>query len=120
MELPEEPEGFSPEDSLDEEAMLDRTPLRFGKFRGKTPEYVSQLTPRESSWLIWAYENVFNFDVCSAALYRELGGKGKRAVDTRSKNKSASPQDERDVYAQPNKPKSAQGYFDDMDDDIPF
>lgn len=137
MELPEEPEDFSPEDELDQEAILDRTPLKFGKYRGKTPEWVVENEGyRAKSYITWAYETVGNFDVCSAALYRDCGGKGKRAegthsqtankrvnqnpsVDTYESRGYSSNPVPRDVRYPPGTPPK-QGYFDDFDDDIPF
>lgn len=57
--------------------MLDHSPLKFGKFKGKTPAVVAE---EDQQYLVWAYETVGNFDVCSEALYKDCGGKGKRAV----------------------------------------
>jgi hypothetical protein len=105
---------------LDREGMLDATPLKFGKFRGKTPEEISNMSPRDAQYLVWAYETVGNFDVCSEALYRELGGKWKRAEATRKKANSdyVAPPDRYESRGHSHaKPASS---FDDMDDDIPF
>lgn len=127
---------------------LDHTPLKFGKFKGKTPEWVSEnelLAAGRKSWLIWAYETVGNGDVCSEALYREMGGKHSRAKpdpekpdyrkwkpeaqqhlpdfpETREEAAAReAANDARDRYNSrgfsPAKPASS---FDDMDDDIPF
>lgn len=100
---------------LDKEGMLDHTPLKFGKFKGKTPEQVSEVQPQ---YLVWAYETVGNFDVCSEALYRECGGKGKRAVNT---SRTANPsyyKPENDRYeSRASSPARSSG---DFDDDIPF
>lgn len=140
MELPEEPEDFYPEDELDVEAMLDRTPLKFGKYKGITPEKLAETggyDNKGNSWLKWAYENVFNFDVCSAALYRDCGGRGTRAVDPKGKKRAADQGEDgmndryesrgytndrnpvpKDVRYPPGTP--LQRGFDDYDDDIPF
>ena len=105
FDIPDDP--FSPTDNLDKEAILDRTKLTFGKYRNKTPEQIAEKDPQ---YLVWAYETVAQFNVCSAALYRDCGGKGKRAV--KEEKKPAAP-------AQPLKRLSS-GDFDDYDDDIPF
>lgn len=136
IEFPEEPEDFSPADELDEEAILDRTALRFGKYKGRTPEWVAENEGyKGKSYLTWAYETVGNFDVCSAALYRDCGGKGKRVEGTHSQttNKRANQTSSvdtydsrgysnnpvpRDVRYPPGTP--LQHGFDDFDDDIPF
>lgn len=49
-----------------QEIDLDHTPLTFGKHKGLTPDQVSEDDP---GWLVWAYENVKNRDVCSKTLY---------------------------------------------------
>lgn len=99
---------FDPVDSLDTEAIKDRTALKFGKHRGKTPEQVAETDP---GYIVWAYETVAQFDVCSAALYRECGGRRNRAVPTESAKKVAAVQDAK---------RKAAGDFDDFDDEIPF
>lgn len=45
---------------------LDHTPLTFGKYQGKTPNEISEM---DSSYLVWAYENVTNRPICSQLLY---------------------------------------------------
>lgn len=125
-----------PEDSLDREAILDRTPLSFGKWKDKTPEWVAENEPLRAgqrSWLIWAFENVGNGDVCSTALYRELGGRGSRAKVDKTKrdyrtyrpeqgNLDLGPQNyPRDTYESRGSSRAiGASSFDDMDDDIPF
>jgi hypothetical protein len=108
---------------------IDHTPLKFGKHKGKTPSQVALLEEGErSQWLVWAYENVGNFDVCSATLYRDLGGRRSRAVA-----QPGRPNSRTDVPAQtytddrytsrasaPAKPRTGFEDFDDFDDDIPF
>lgn len=44
---------------------LDSTPLRFGKYKGQTPDEVADHDPQ---WLSWAYKNVTNRDTCSEDL----------------------------------------------------
>ncbi len=44
---------------------LDKTPLRFGKYKGKTPIEVLEIEP---SYLVWAYTTIVNFNTCSAEL----------------------------------------------------
>lgn len=130
---------------------LDHTPLKFGKFKGKTPEWVADneilRDERSKSWLIWAYETCGNQDVCSSALYRELGGKGERAepdsdwgrrnrsdlrepatdpvsgeIDFDNMGKDAQEERLKEIRQraeQRRAPRPAHN-FDDMDDDIPF
>jgi hypothetical protein len=122
---------------LDKEGILDSTPLKFGKHKGKKPEDMAVGSLKDQEYLRWAYENVGNNDVCSRALYHELGGRGTRAIpDGKYPNRrSDAPQNTGDYEpgnygtetgrfhsrapAPANKPKPASG-FDDMDDDIPF
>lgn len=75
---------FDPTKEIDRGGILDTTPLKFGKFRGKTPEWVSEHGVKGDDYLRWAYETVHNFPVCSDALYREIGGRGTRAVAVQS------------------------------------
>lgn len=100
---------------IDKDGMLDHTPLLFGQYKGKTPEEViDKYGKRGEGWLIWAYETVSNFPVCSAALYKDLGGKGKRAVGKLANN---TPQQKTHSQA------ATQGKMaaaNDLDDDVPF
>lgn len=85
---------------------IDHKPLEFGKFKGLTPDQVAATKGKVGeNWLVWAYENVEKFYVCSWVLYKECGG-------TR-KDPAAQPTP-RDLAA-----TGAKG-FDDYDDDIPF
>jgi hypothetical protein len=86
------------------EEMLDFTPLTFGKYRGKTPEYVAENDP---GYLRWMYETVTDKATCSYALYRDAGGQKNRTVYV------IDPPVQRE-------PKRDKFGFDDMDDDIPF
>jgi len=45
---------------------LDHQPMTFGKYKGKTPEWVSENDP---AYLIWAFDTVKDKPVCSKALY---------------------------------------------------
>lgn len=76
------PDGddFNTANAADRGAILDSTPLKFGKFKGKTPEWISENAPKGDNYLCWAYETVAQFDVCSDAMYRDIGGRGTRAV----------------------------------------
>lgn len=96
---------------MDAEGVLDQTPLKFGKYKGKTPDKVSDLDPQ---YLRWAYENVAQFPVCSAALYRSINGKGKRAVHDKLDASSRNAE----KVAQEKKASPALGF--DTDDDVPF
>lgn len=50
--------------SLDDE--FDDTPLTFGKYRGKTPEEISDIDP---GYIVWMAENIEE-QHCSNALYQ--------------------------------------------------
>jgi hypothetical protein len=54
---------LSPEDAAS--IALDHTPLTFGKYKGQTPDEVSENDP---GWIVWAYDNVKNRKVCSKTL----------------------------------------------------
>jgi hypothetical protein len=111
---------------IDSDGMLDATPLKFGQYKGKLPEDVAEISARARQYLVWAYENVGNFDVCSAALYKDCGGKGKRAIPEdgkRNHRKDAMKVAHiasygKDAAANQGAPRKT--FFDDMDDDIPF
>ena len=45
---------------------LDKTPLNFGKHRGKTPDEISEIDP---SYIVWMYEKIKNRPTCSHFLY---------------------------------------------------
>ncbi len=96
---------------------IDFQPLRFGKHKGKTPEVISDLDPK---WLRWAYENVTNFPTCSAALYKDMGGKLSKAKaaarSTAEKPYRAPYENTNHAPAKPDK----FGFDMDLDDDIPF
>lgn len=99
---------------------IDSKPLKFGKYRGTKAELAADIDPR---YMKWAYENVGNFDVISEALYRSIGGKGKRAE--RKERPAATPKptqrrwDQEQEAGEERKPRPKTG-FDDLDDDIPF
>lgn len=48
------------------ELRLDKTPLNFGKHRGKTPDEISEIDP---SYIVWMYERIKNRPTCSHFLY---------------------------------------------------
>lgn len=56
---------------IDRASDLDHTPLTFGKYRGKTPNDVSESDPR---YIVWLYETVKDRDTCSQLLYKECKG----------------------------------------------
>lgn len=112
--LPDD-EDFDPTANTDKGAMLDHTPLKFGKYRGKTAEWISEENP---GYLRWAYENVAGFPVCSDALYREIGGRGSRAKGKDAADEYERQQRERENF-QKHRARTSNG-FDDFDDDIPF
>lgn len=79
---------------------LDHTPLTFGKHKGKTPDQISEEKDGEN-YIVWMFETVENRPTCSRLLYEACGGKPLKPI---------APPAQRD----------RSGYFDDMDDDIPF
>jgi hypothetical protein len=81
MEFPEEP---SSQPFVEE--TLDHEPLKFGKFKGKTPRHIAEHEKDGEQYLVWAYETVGGFDVCSHALYRDCGGTGSRAARAEPQN----------------------------------
>lgn len=136
MEFPEAPDEFT-------EEKLDFLPLKFGKFKGRTPNWVAENDPNpRGNWLVWAFENVGGFDVCSFALYRDVGGKGDRSIRAQPENSYQKRSRKDIVFFQEDWPsgemtkeevkkqaqeryesrasKPATGHIDDMDDDIPF
>lgn len=105
-----------PEMEIDKDGMLDHTPLTFGMYKGLSPEkVVDQHGSRGEKWLRWAYETVGNKPVCSAALYKDIGGKGKRATGGYGNN---TPQQRTHSAAHTQSGKMAAA--NDLDDDIPF
>lgn len=44
--------------------MMDQTPLTFGKYKGQTPDEISEEDP---SYIVWLFENVQG--VCTRDLY---------------------------------------------------
>lgn len=111
---------------IDKDGVLDNTPLKFGKYKGRTATQVYDLGGRDAQYLVWAYENVGNYDVCSKTMYKDLGGSGKRADPTnsfgRSNRTDIAPEELERSYrrTEQSKPAPKKSYFDDMDDDIPF
>lgn len=45
---------------------LDETPLTFGKYKGKTPDEISDLDP---SYIVWMYDTI-KPHLCSEAMYK--------------------------------------------------
>lgn len=94
---------------------LDRVPLDFGKWRGKSAEQLAEGTKDQQQYVVWAYENVVRYNrpvFCSEVLYKECGGKFKSAKEQAEAKKAAE-------ASKPNSYRPATS-FDDMDDDIPF
>jgi NADH:ubiquinone oxidoreductase subunit len=61
--------------SADEQSTLDHRPLRFGKYRGKTPAEISEIDPQ---YLVWMHENVLTHWNMSDLLYRECVAEAKK------------------------------------------
>lgn len=57
------------QDILDQEidTSIDHTPLLFGKYKGMTPEEISEVDP---SYIIWLYLLFSHRVVCSKELYK--------------------------------------------------
>lgn len=53
------------EEIKNKSAELDDTPLEFGKYKGKTPDYISDYDP---GYIVWLWENT-TVAHCSKALY---------------------------------------------------
>lgn len=112
------------------ESELDTKVLTFGKYKGmKTPEEISEL--KEKQYLVWAWENVGNFDVCSHALYHSVGGRlgrdARAKLDpTKRDHRTYKPEQGEmdlppaDTYESRRSTPATRHPFDDMDDDIPF
>lgn len=93
-----------------DEIAIDATPLSFGKYRGRTPEWISEHDPQ---YLVWAYGTIKNRTVCSFPLatqcgYMDFSGKDPSARDLplHGSNRSTS--------------TNLKDSFDSYDDDIPF
>lgn len=84
-----------------EDLKLDKTPLRFGKYKGKTPDEVSEIDP---GWLVWAHKNV-KWPVCSQWLY-------ETCIDERKKK--PDPDEDIDAFDE------ADPQLGDLSDDCPF
>ena len=48
------------------ELKLDKTPLTFGKYRGKTPDEISEIDP---SYIVWMCKSIKDRPTCSEFLY---------------------------------------------------
>ncbi len=48
------------------ELKLDKTPLTFGKYRGKTPDEISEIDP---SYIVWMCKSIKDRPTCSQFLY---------------------------------------------------
>lgn len=123
----------APEEFLNQrESELDTKPLQFGKFKGKTPEEVSELPDKDRRYLVWAWETVGNGDVCSHALYRECGGtmgkEGRAKVDKHKPDYRTFKPEQMEMDLPPSdtyeskrsSPATRHPFVDDLDDDIPF
>jgi hypothetical protein len=103
---------------IDKDGILDNTPLKFGKYKGKTPtQLLDSEGKTELSWLRWAYETVTNFPVCSEALYKAAGGRLSRAKGATTQAPAADPMADRYESRGHTRAKSK---WDDFDDGIPF
>ena len=71
---------------------LDKTPLRFGKYKGKTPIEVLEIEP---SYLVWAYTTIVNFATCSPEL-TELAYRKAQAQKTAKENKGGKTEPKQD------------------------
>lgn len=115
---------------IDKSGILDNTALTFGMYKGKTPTQLFDSEDKKAiGWLRWAFETVGNREICSEAMYRACGGKGKRAVKedsnrTWAKKPVSSGKDAAGNQGENDKPlygrRAGPMIFDDMDDDIPF
>lgn len=88
-----------------EDLKLDKKPLTFGKYKGLTPDEVSETDP---GWVIWAHDNV-KWPVCSEYLYEVC--KDEKAGKKRTRTETTPALDEEDDLDGPSWGE---------DDDIPF
>lgn len=116
-----------------EELKIDSTPLRFGKYKGRTPNSVSDIDPQ---YIVWAAKNIdwFLGKACSKPLARQCG-----YLDLTPQSSGASEDNEDDEVLEgdptclckgfqqnPKCPVHSrstgrmQEHLDDYDDDIPF
>lgn len=98
---------------------LDKSPLDFGKHRGRTPEMLAEGSKDDKQYVVWAYENVVRYNrpvFCSEVLYKECGGKFK----SKKQQEEAKVLATRKIPADVRNPPGARQGFNDMDDDIPF
>lgn len=101
----------SPITSTSEQLKLDDTPLKFGKYRGSTPNQVLENFGKDGAqYIVWMHKNVLNFDTCSPSLARIAAGE-----------RLAPEQEElRKAHRTPKTFYKEQDGFEDYDDDIPF
>lgn len=98
-----------------EELKIDSTPLRFGKYRGKTANSVAEVDPQ---YIVWAAKNIewFLGKVCSKPLARQCG-----YIDMSAQSKSADEDDEllddEPLFDKSEKQRDKPTFGD---DDIPF
>ena len=71
------------------EDKLDTQALTFGKFKGRTPDWIMR---NEPSYLVWAYENT-DHTVCSKELYEEALEDVQQQHESASMSVSHSPID---------------------------
>lgn len=90
------------DDSADD---LDHSPLTFGKYRGQTPDEISELGKDGMNYIRWMFETVENKPTCSRLLYEACGGKPLKPVAPIPKQDSGGLNSKDD---------------EEWDDDIPF
>lgn len=87
---------------------LDHTPLTFGKYKGKTPDQVSNYDP---NYLVWLYDTVTDKPTCSKLLRDACSRNEKpRYVPRERTNLEQKKQQDTDSFDE--------DYYD--PDDLPF
>ena len=96
-----------------EESALDSRILRFGKYKGKTADEISEFDPQ---YLVWAYTNIKDRPPCSLPLAKKCGYvdmSSRGFADTKTRDIPLADRNE--------KIREAPRMFDNYDDDdVPF
>jgi hypothetical protein len=92
---------------------IDHTPLTFGKYKGQTPDQISE-TKDGCSYLIWAHDNVTNKETCSDLLYKTCKS------DLAAGNYAANRKEPRPLTGRPSFDNLDDGLGDWPEDDAPF
>jgi len=97
-----------------QELATDATPLSFGKYRGRSPDWIAENDPQ---YLVWAYGKIKNRTVCSFPLAKSCG-----YVDFTGRDPSAAdlPLADRNEKERTNPYSKDPDQDYNYDDDLPF